>query len=216
MVEILYRGFIKAQSDILAIVILTGLAIVIGIGLANYYTSVSSQYRDRLNTISILQQEYYSQIIRFVANDQNYAWFIALRVDGSRKQFYIAIDNGSMFLSCNKIQYYVNEVDNNDAVCSSAEECQDAEIIGFYPINKVYVLYGNDVVDLRSFLRVKGVDIPDSIRICRVEQSKISNITWIRISLDSSMRNLRIYSIVFINNVPYIVRIFEYNIGLGV
>jgi len=216
VVEILYRGFNKAQSDILAIVILTGLAIVIGIGLASYYTSVSSQYRDRLNTISILQQEYYSQIIRFVANDQNYAWFIALRVDGSRKQFYIAIDNGSMFLSCNKIQYYVNEVDNNDAVCSSTEECRDAEIIGFYPINKVYVLYGNDVVDLRSFLRVKGVDIPDSIRICRVEQSKISNITWIRISLDSSMRSLRIYSIVFINNVPYIVRIFEYNIGLGV
>ncbi|ADM28487.1 hypothetical protein Igag_1690 [Ignisphaera aggregans DSM 17230] len=205
----------KAQADILSIIILTGVAIVIGIGLVSYYSSISSQNIDRLNLMSVLQQEYYSQIIRFVASDDRYAWFIAMRLDGSRKPFYIAIDNSQFFLDCSVISSYVYEINNDNTACSTEGECIVASTMGIYPVNRVNVLYSNDVIDLRTFLRSQGTDIEGSINICRVEPSSFSDVTWIRIDLGNSGGRLRIYLFTFVNNAPYAIRISEYSLGGG-
>jgi len=213
MVEIVYSR--KAQADILSIVILTGVAIVIGIGLISYYSSISSQNIDKLNLMSVLQQEYYSQITRFVANDSRYAWFIAMRLDGSRKPFYIAIDNSQSFLDCSAISSYVYEINNDNTACSTEGECIAASTMGIYPVNRAYVLYNNDVIDLRTFLISQGTDIGGSTNICRVEPSSFSNVTWIRIDLGNTGNRLRIYLFTYVNNAPYAIRISEYSLGGG-
>jgi len=205
----------KAQADILSIVILTGVAIVIGIGLISYYRSISSQNIDKLNLMKVLQQEYYNQMIRFVASDDRYAWFIAIRLDGSRKPFYIAIDDSQSFLGCSAISSYVYEINNDDAVCSIEDECIAASTVGVYPVSRVYVLYSNDVIDLRTFLRSQGTDIGGSTNICRVEPSSFSDVTWIRIDLGNARGRLRIYLFTFVNNAPYAIRVSEYSLGGG-
>lgn len=210
--------YTKGQSELISVVAFVGLALVIGVAMLSYFSSVISGYRSQAELSDHLQSEsqnIHLDIISFDATTST-LWIILKRLDGSRSSYFIAVDTGAQYLGCSNISMYNPYNDNDGILCNSPNECITSQRVYEGSMTNVYTVWEGAISDFLSYSRAMGYTM-GTIRICRIENvctySQRPGIcdenTIARLRLSSGTTLARIFVVTLYNNVPYIVGLHE-------
>ncbi len=195
---------IRGESELLSALILVGLAIVLGISMTTYFISIVNVNRGNIDLISSLIYDSVNQVARVVTSSQHSVIVLLRRLDNSSKPFFIAIDNGSRYIDCSSIYVYSND-----------RTWAKAILQGSYNIGGVQVLYDQGVTGFVYVARARGYPI-GSIPICRISiATRSGNIVLNMSGAYFYGSVLRIHIISFVDNVPYVVKTYEYLVRPG-
>ncbi len=201
-----------------------GVFLVLGIGMINYYNTLSIQYRERIELINTLSYESVNQVVRLVAFDSknNYVWLLLLRLDNYVKPYLILVDDGASYLSCSNVLTYVPENDNNGLACdnSTSNECVEATLLKgqpIYDLKTINALYEGGISDFHSLAKGRGYPTSGPAYLCSIPTPTKPRNTLVRIGpLNAGVSLIRVHVITLVNEVPYVVKTYEYNLTGGV
>ncbi len=204
-----------AQSSLLAILLLVGAALVMGIAMYSYFISISTSYRADIERINVLNYESVNQIARVIAIDSlnRYVWIYLKRLDNAPRPFFIAIDNGSIYLSGGYIYIYNPSADSNGVLCDEPGECTPAPCIAFSNPMDIYAYSDKGVVSYKTYSSMDGypsISSKSPMYICIISIGRDFSI--LRIWYGYTYM-LRIHMITYIDNRPYIL--YTYGIPLS-
>jgi len=210
-------------SNVITIALLVGVSLVLGVGMISYYNVFSTQYKERVNLINTLNYESLNQLVRLVAYDvkNGYVWLLLIRLDSSLKPYLIILDDGTSYVSCDAMFVYKPESDNNDLACdnSASNECVRAALFKgqpIYSLKTINTLYESGVTDYYSLAKGMGYPTSGPAYICVISPPTTSKNTLVRVGpLNPEVRLVRVHLITLVNEVPYVVRTYEYSLTYG-
>lgn len=208
---------VRGQSELIGAVAFIGLALVIGIAMISYLSSVVSGYRSQLELANALQSESSSVMVNIVSYDDSSStlWLLLKRADGSRADYYIAVDTGSQYLQCSNIYFYNSSADRDGVLCNE-NDCPSSIQIYSGSLSRVYIPWEGAISDYQTYARVMGYTATGPIYICRVDNicryTSPSGLcydgTIARVYLQQASL-ARILVIAMHSNTPYVVGVYE-------
>lgn len=209
----------RGQSELLSAVIYIGFALLIGVSMLSYIASVVSGYRDSILLSNHLANEASSILINIISFDDRSStlWILLKRVDGSQSNFFIAVDNGTDYISCNSIYVYNLYSDNDGILCNSPTDCIVSTPIYVGPMDRVYIPWEGTISSFLQYARVMGYSISDRVYICSIENicrrslapGLCSESSIVKIQLPPEASKARIFMATLYSGRPYIVGIYE-------
>ncbi|MEM1525953.1 MAG: hypothetical protein QW775_02160 [Ignisphaera sp.] len=210
--------YVKGQSELLTVIMYIGLALVVGVTMLSYFSSVISSYNDQVLLSNHIQYEASNVIVNVISYDVGAStlWLLLKRVDGSRNGFFIAVDTGSQYISCSKIYVYYPHLDDDGILCNSNNDCVESITIFSGSMDKVYIPWEGSLSDFLSYSKAMGYTI-GNMHICRIENicaysdnTGICNENIIaKLNLPGDTKVARIFIVTLYSNKPYIVGLYE-------
>jgi hypothetical protein len=211
--------FTSGQSELVSAIIFIGIALIIGTTMLAYVNTMISSYREQVNLLNFLQQEASNIFINTISFDSssNTLWILLKKLDGSGAPFFIAVDDGSRYLSCSSIKVYNPVNDDNGIVCDTDSDCLASSTVFSSSLSKVYTVREGQVISFQQYAARNNFTISSPINICRVEnecalreaKGLCNENTIVRIDLGESSNRVRILIATMYNGVPYIVGFYE-------
>jgi hypothetical protein len=189
--------------------------------MVSYFTSVTASYRDLITLANFLNSESSNIFTNIVSFDDstNTLWIILKRLDQYPLDFFIAVDDGDSYISCEHISVYNPYRDNDGIICFESEgsDCIPSTTIYSGSLKRVYIPWENTLSDFMSYAKSLGYPTNEPINICRIQNvcsfkgsSGLCNQnTLARISLSGNPTYTRIYIAAMYSNTPYIISIYE-------
>lgn len=214
---------LRGESALLTAIIFIGVALVIGVAMLSYFTSIATYYRDQVDLSSHLQSEASNVFVNIISYDtaSSSLWFLLKRTDGSGSSFFVIVDMGSEYSNCSNI-YVSNPYRDQDGIlCNSNNDCVQATPVYRGPMNGVYVPWEGVIVDFSSYAKTAGYTLSDTVYVCRLSnvcefsgsQGLCSENTIVKIQLPSYAGVIRLYTVAIYSNKPYIVGIYEVTVS---
>ncbi|MEM4552893.1 MAG: hypothetical protein QXI86_01480 [Ignisphaera sp.] len=215
--------FVKGQSELLTTFMYIGLAVVVGVAMLSYFSSVLAGYRSQLDLLNNLQIESVNIFVSEISYDDRAStlWLLFKRIDGSLSDFFVAVDVGTSYLPCSSISFYNPRGDSDGVICNDVgRDCIYSSSIYSGSMERVYVPWEGSIVDFRSYARSMGFTLSDTIHICRIEnvcryistQGLCRDSTIARIQLPETSI-ARIFIVTLYGGTPYIVGVHEVALG---
>lgn len=208
----------KGQSELLSAMMYIGLALVIGVAMLSYFSSVISSYNDQVLLSNHIQYEASNVLVSVVSYDAKAStlWLLLKRVDGSRINFFIAVDVGSQYIPCSSISAYYPHRDNDGVLCNSANDCIESATVFSGSMDKVYIPWEGALSDFLSYSKAMGYTI-GTMHVCRIENicmyvtgtGLCDESTIVKLNLPGTANVARIFIATLYNNKPYIVGLYE-------
>ncbi len=209
----------RGQSELLSTIIYIGFALLIGISMLSYVAFVISGYRDNILLSNHLTNEASSILVNTISFDDKSStlWILLKRVDGSQNNFFVAIDSGINYISCNAIYVYNPHNDDDGILCNSPTDCIRSTSIYVGSMDGVYIPWEGVIRSFLQYARTVGYTISDTIYICSIENicrySQASGLcsenNIVKIRLPSEALKARIFIATFYSGKPYIVGVYE-------
>lgn len=209
----------RGQSELVSTVIYIGLALVIGVAMLSYFTSVVAGYRENALLSSYLASEASNTLINMISfdNRSSVLWLLLKRVDGSRNNFFIAIEDGVQYLPCSSISFYNPYNDRDGILCNSLNECIRSTQVYGGSMDGVYIPWEGVVASFQQYAEAMGYTTANPIRICAVENicryspstAPCSESTIARVELSHRASKSRIFIVALYGGRPYVVGLYE-------
>ncbi|MEM2040168.1 MAG: hypothetical protein QXN79_06735, partial [Zestosphaera sp.] len=124
------RKLSLGQTDLITVVVLTGVALLIGISVLAYFQTLSSTSTSEIERENLLNSELVAQVVRLISVDEanKVLWLLFRRLDNASVNFFVMVeaklsDGSTELLECSRVFYYVPELDTDKIVCSEPGEC---------------------------------------------------------------------------------------------
>ncbi|MEM4646671.1 MAG: hypothetical protein QXR11_03970, partial [Zestosphaera sp.] len=128
------------QTDLITVVVLNGVALLIGISVLAYFQTLSSTSTSEIERENLLNSELAAQVVRLISVDEanKVLWLLFRRLDNASVNFLVMVeaklsDGSTELLECSRVFYYVPELDTDKIVCSEPGECPQATTIASLP-----------------------------------------------------------------------------------
>lgn len=218
------KGLSKAQSSVIVLVLLVGVALAIGIGFLSYFTSMSRESSRELQRESLIAYEITNQLIRTIAVDTSRGdlWLLFKRLDNTNGTFFITAElfnesGESTFLSCSDIHVYVEKNENGDnLLCYNndvidANECPSSNQLTFLYPEKMLLrpASSGDWINLNLYkAQVGEPTVKQPMPLCKFSYEPGENkIVLIKAGL--SFYKARIYLAMVFQDTAYVLRTYE-------
>lgn len=210
---------LRGESALLTAIIFIGVALVIGVAMLSYFTSIAAYYKDQVDLSNHLQNEASNILVNVVSYDTatSSLWFLFKRADGSRSGFFVIVDTGSEYLNCSNI-YVSNPYHDKDGIlCNSNNDCIQAVPVYRGSMKEVYIPWEGGIADFFSYAKTAGYTLSDTVYVCRLNNvCEFSNLqglctenTIVRIQLPSYVSVIRLYTVAIYSNKPYVIGVYE-------
>lgn len=209
------------QTDLITIIILTGVALIVGISVLAYFQTLSSTSTSELEKENMLNSELTSQVVRLISVDENnkVVWLLFRRLDNSSVNFFVMVEaklanGGTELLSCENIYYYMPEQDTDKIVCSESGECPQAVRIASIPYRNLLIKPegGSGWADINVYKRSIG-EAPFSqgqrLGVCYVAYRGGNQIVKVDYSSLEEVTEIRVYLIKPYGNDYYVLRVYK-------
>lgn len=204
-------------------IIFIGVALVIGVAMLSYFTSVAAYYKDQVDLSNYLQTEASSVLVNVVSYDAatSSLWFLFKRTDGSGSSFFVIVDTGSEYLNCSNI-YVSNPYRDEDGVlCNSNNDCVQAVPIYRGSMKGVYIPWEGAIIDFLSYAKMAGYTLSDTVYVCRLNnvcefsssRGLCTENTIVKLQLPSYASVIRLYTVAIYSNKPYVVGVYEVSVS---
>ncbi|MCX8168071.1 MAG: hypothetical protein N3D82_03485 [Ignisphaera sp.] len=209
----------RGQSELVSTIIYIGLALVIGIAMLSYFTSVVAGYRESILLSSHLASEASNVLVSTISFDNRSStlWLLLKRVDGSRGSFFIAVEDGLQYLPCSSISFYNPYSDEDGVLCNSLNDCPGSSRMYEGSMDGVYIPWEGSVSSFRQYAKSMGYTIANPVRICTVENicryspapGLCTESTIVRVKLSREASRVRTLIVAPYGGRPYVVGVYE-------
>ena len=209
------------QTDLITVIVLTGVALLVGISVLAYFQTLSSISTSEIEKENLLNSELTAQVVRLISVDENnkVMWLLLRRLDNASVNFFLMVEaklaDGSMeLLPCTNVYYYVPELDVDRIVCSQPEECPQATEIASIPFRNLLIKPegSNNWVDINVYKRSVG-ETPYSqgrrLGVCYVAYRGGNQIVKVDYSTLGEVTEVRVYLLKPYSNDYYVLRIYK-------
>ncbi len=209
------------QTDLITVIVLTGVALLVGISVLAYFQTLSSTSASEIEKENLLNSELTAQVVRLISVDENnkVMWLLLRRLDNASVNFFLMVEaklaDGSMeLLPCTNVYYYVPELDVDRIVCSQPEECPQATEIASIPFRNLLIKPegSNNWVDINVYKRSVG-ETPYSqgrrLGVCYVAYRGGNQIVKVDYSTLGEVTEVRVYLLKPYSNDYYVLRIYK-------
>ncbi len=209
------------QTDLITVMVLTGVALLIGISVLAYFQTLSSTSTSEIERENILNSELAAQVVRLISVDETSKnmWLLLRRLDNASVNFFVIVEaklvgGDTELLECGRISYYVPELDTDKIVCSEPNECPPAAVIASLPFRNFLVRPegSSNWVDINVYRRSVGESpYPPGYRlgVCYVAYKGGNQIVRVDYSGLGDVVELRIYLLKQFGNDYYVLRIYR-------
>lgn len=215
----------KGQSSIIALVILVGVAIALGIGFLSYFNSLSRESTRMMQRDSLLAYELTSQLVRTIAVDDSRGdvWLLIRRLDNSNGTFFVATEvfdetGASSFLQCSNVRVYMENMENGDnLLCYKGDgsldenECPGARLYSTLSPEKILLRPQGTAswINLNYYKAQRNELLPQrEVPICRLDYRAGEN-EIVLVSLGESAFKVRLYIGVPFQDSLYIIKTYD-------
>jgi len=209
------------QTDLITVIVLTGVALLVGISVLAYFQTLSSTSASEIEKENLLNSELTAQVVRLISVDENnkVMWLLLRRLDNASVNFFLMVEaklaDGSMeLLPCTNVYYYVPELDVDRIVCSQPEECPQATEIASIPFRNLLIKPegSNNWVDINVYKRSVG-ETPYSqgrrLGVCYIAYRGGNQIVKVDYSTLGEVTEVRVYLLKPYSNDYYVLRIYK-------
>jgi len=209
------------QTDLITVMVLTGVALLVGISVLAYFQTLSSSSTSEIERENLLNNELTAQVVRLISVDENnkVMWLLLRRLDNASVNFFIMVeaklaDGGAELLPCTYIYYYVPELDTDRIVCSQPEECPSATEIASIPFRNLLIKPegSNNWVDINIYKRSVGeAPYPQGRRlgVCYVTYRGGNQIVKVDYGALGEVTEVRVYLLKPYGKDYYVLRIYK-------
>jgi len=202
----------RAQANVIAVVIMAGVAVAIGVGILTYIHSLTSIYTSNLQRDRMLNHEMFEDVVQLIAVDPNnhYVWLLFRRLDNASVNFYAFMvfhnATSTYFIPCSSVLYFVPSKDTNGILCDPVDnDCLPApQLISVRP-SYIMINPGYGWVPLSVYSKVSGIVPPTSVSICRIPYEGGNRI--VRVSVPSIHGYLYIYLVAPWSHSYYVFKV---------
>ncbi|MEM4830202.1 MAG: hypothetical protein QW417_05090 [Zestosphaera sp.] len=215
------RKLSLGQTDLITVVVLTGVALLIGISVLAYFQTLSSTSTSEIERENLLNSELAAQVVRLISVDEanKVLWLLFRRLDNASVNFLVIVeaklsDGSTELLECSRVFYYVPELDTDKIVCSEPGECPQATTIASLPYKNFLVKPegSSSWVDINVYKRSVGENPYAAGRrlgVCYVTYKGGNQIVKIDYSNLEGVAELRIYLLKSFGNDYYVLRVYR-------
>ncbi|MEO3993327.1 MAG: hypothetical protein QN229_03330 [Desulfurococcaceae archaeon TW002] len=215
------RKLSLGQTDLITVMVLTSVALIIGISVLAYFQTISSTSTSEIERENILNSELAAQVVKLISVDETnkVLWLLFRRLDNASVNFLVMVEaklvgGNTELLECSRISYYVPEQDKDKIVCSEPNECRQASVIASLPYRNFLVKPegSSGWVDINVYKRSVGENpySPDyRLGVCYVTYKGGNQIVRIDYSGLGDVVELRIYLLKQFGNDYYVLRIYK-------
>uniref|UniRef100_A0A7C2Z211 Uncharacterized protein n=1 Tax=Ignisphaera aggregans TaxID=334771 RepID=A0A7C2Z211_9CREN len=185
----------RGLSDIVAVVLFMGIALVLMIGLWSLLSSSYASDAEARDLLNRLSYERSNVVVRVVGLDsEEYSATVLMRrLDGGNTIFFF-VDNGTRYLACDK------------AVLATSGNITARAI----DIDSVYFAREGAVYEFKYEAKALGYPIPPSVlEICELRSPDRNPM----VKLYTGSQSFRVYVVAFINNKAYVAGVYEFAHG---
>lgn len=209
------------QTDLITVVLLTGVALLVGISVLAYFQTLSSTSASEIEKENILNSELVAQVVRLISVDEvnKVLWLLFRRLDNASVNFFIMVEaklvsGGTELLECGRVSYYVPELDADKIVCSEPGECPQSTTIASLPFRNFLVKPegSGGWVDINVYKRSVGESPHPSGRrlgVCQVPYKGGNQIVKVDYSNLGDVAELRIYLLKPYGSDYYVLRVYR-------
>jgi hypothetical protein len=215
------RKLSLGQTDLITVIVLTGVALLIGISVLAYFQTLSSTSTSEIEKENLLNSELTAQIVRLISVDENnkVMWLLLRRLDNASVNFFLMVeaklaDGSTELLPCDNIRYYVPERDTDKIVCSQPDECPQATGVASIPFKNLLIKPegSNSWVDINVYKRSVGeAPYPQARRlgVCYVAYRGGNQIVKVDYGGLEGVTEVRVYLLKPYGNDYYVLRIYK-------
>lgn len=209
------------QTDLITVVVLTGVALLIGISVLAYFQTLSSTSSSEIERENILNSELAAQVVRLISVDETnkVMWLLFRRLDNASVNFFIMVEaklvsGDTELLECGRVFYYMPELDIDKIVCSEPGECPQSTTIASLPYKNFLVKPegSSSWVNVNVYKRSVGENPYPSVRrlgVCYVPYKGGNQIVKVDYSNLGDITELRIYLLKPYGSDYYVLRVYR-------
>ncbi len=209
--------YVLGQANVIAVIVLVGAALALGLTMLTYFTSTSIRYRSVIELLNRLNYESVNQVLRLItvnkSSEQVWVWILLKKLDNSNTPFFIAVEADGNYLGCENVLRYDSSKDLDGILCSSDGDCVQAQTISAgVDVSRVYALMEQGVSDFLTYARTKGYPVipPKGNNICVLNVNSYGMTIAV---LKTNAQVMRIHLLTIVNNIPYVINTYEVRIG---
>jgi len=215
------RKLSLGQTDLITVIVLTGVALLIGISVLAYFQTLSSTSTSEIEKENLLNNELTAQVVRLISVDENnkVVWLLFRRLDNASVNFFIMVeaklaDGSTALLPCNNIYYYVPEQDTDKIVCSEPGECPQATTIASVSFKNLLIKpeSGSSWTDINVYKRSVGEPTYSQgqrLGVCYIAYRGGNQIVKVDYSGLEGVNEVRVYLLKPYGNDYYVLRIYR-------
>lgn len=215
------RKLSLGQTDLITVVVLTGVALLIGISVLAYFQTLSSTSTSEIERENMINSESAAQVVRLISVDESskVVWLLFRRLDNASVNFFIMVeaklaDGGMTLLPCNNIYYYMPVQDTDKIVCSEPGECPQATNIASIPYRNLLIKPegGSGWVDINVYKRSVGeltYSQGQRLGVCYVAYRGGNQIVKVDYSGSEGVTEIRVYLLKPYGNDYYVLRVYK-------